>query len=274
MFPFSVKVLLTTILTTVNQSVLTFIFGRLFPITTVGIYNQANKWTTMGHSFVSSTMGQVAQPVLKVVVDDQERELRVFRKMIRFTAFISFPALFGLAMVAHEFILLTITDKWAACVPLLQILCVGGAFLPFYSLFHNMAISHRRSDIFLRCSVLQIFTQLIIILLFHRWGITTMVIAYSVFNAAFLLVWHFYTHRLSHLRLTYLMKDIIPFMLIALGVMAVTYHCTQPIENMSLVLAVRIVIAGSLYLGILKFLHAEILTECLRFAKEKFKEKK
>ena len=177
-------------------------------------------------------------------------------------------------MVAHEFILLTITDKWAACVPLLQILCMGGAFLPFYSLFHNMAISHGRSDIYLRCSVLQILSQLIIILLFHQWGITTMVIAYSVFNVAFLLVWHFYTHRLSHLSLPHLLKDIMPFMLIALGVMVVTYLCTQPIESLALVLAVRIVISGSLYLGILKLLHAEILTECLQFAKDKFKKKK
>ena len=35
MFPFSVKILVTTIINTINNNVLTFIFGNLFPMKTV-----------------------------------------------------------------------------------------------------------------------------------------------------------------------------------------------------------------------------------------------
>ncbi|MBQ3631612.1 MAG: lipopolysaccharide biosynthesis protein [Prevotella sp.] len=274
MFRFSVKVLATNILTTVNQNVLTFIFARLFPITAVGIYNQANKWNTMGHTLITNTMNQVAQPVLAAVNDDKERELRVFRKMIRFTAFLAFPIMLGLATVAHEFIILTITEKWAASIPLLQILCVGGSFMPFYTLYQNMAISNGRSDIYLHCSVIQILIQLAIIVVFYRWGITTMVIAYSVSNALFLFVWHLFTHELCGIRLRQLLSDIMPFALIALTSMVATYCLTMQIKPLLALLATRVVVAGCLYVAALKLLHAEILDECLQYVMDKYKRNK
>ena len=212
----------------------------------------------------------MAQPVLTAVNDDEQREQRVFRKMTRFTAFLSFPAMFGLAMVANEFIVITITDYWVNCVPLLQILAIGGAFLPFYILYQNMAISHGRSDIYLYCTIGQIAAQLAIILLFSRWGITTMVIAYSLFTIIYLFVWQIVTMSLSHISIWQSLKDILPFMLIAACCMGGTYIITRPISSLPLLLAIRIIIASSVYFLMLRLLHAEILNECIQFAKNKF----
>ena len=110
----------------------------------------------MGHSLVSGTIQQVAQPVMAEVTDDDDRERRVFRKMLRFTSFLSFPAMVGLALIAHEFITLTVGPHWEACVPLLQILAFGGAFMPIYTTYQNLVISKGRSDIYLWCNAIQI----------------------------------------------------------------------------------------------------------------------
>ena len=66
----------------------------------------------MGQLFISGMINGVAQPVLTKVSDDLERQKRVFRKMLRFTAFVSFPAMLGLGIVSEELIIITITDKW------------------------------------------------------------------------------------------------------------------------------------------------------------------
>ena len=105
MFAFSVKLLITNIINTVSNNVLTFIFGRFYPIDDVGNYSQAYNWNTKANSFISNTVGQIAQPVLSSVKDDRGKEQQVFRKMFRFTSFLSFPLMFGLALVSHEFIL-------------------------------------------------------------------------------------------------------------------------------------------------------------------------
>ena len=91
MFGFSVKILFTMILNTLSGNLLVFIFGRIFPMKAVGNFTQANKWNTMAYSFLTGTVAQVAQPVMAQISDDSQRERRVFRKMMRFTAMLSFP---------------------------------------------------------------------------------------------------------------------------------------------------------------------------------------
>ena len=269
MFRFSVKILFTNIINTLSQNLLTFIFGHLFHITTVGNYSQANKWNAMANSTISNTLGQVAQTVLVSVEDERDREVRVFRKMLRFTAFLSFPALFGLALVSHEFILFLLKDKWVGAVPLLQILCLGGAFLPFYTLYQNLAISNRRSDLYMWCNIAQIVVQLVVVLGFYRYGIIVTVWASSAFTIVWLLAWQLIANRLIGLRFTHMLLDTMPFMLSAMAVMIATYYATAWIDSLALLLVTRISLAALLYFAIMKIAKVQILDECLQYFSKK-----
>lgn len=265
MFPFAVKLLFTNILNTVSQHVLTFIFGRLLPIRDVGNYSQASKWNTMAHSFVSGTVAQVAQPVLAEVADDEEREQRVFRKMLRFTAFISFPVMFGLALVAHEFIILTIGSQWLDAIPLLRILCIMGAFMPFYTLFQNLVISQNRSDLYLWANIVQIALQIITVIALAPYGIITMVMGYSLFTVLFLCVWMVLAHRLIRVSLLHILADIVPFMLIAAAVITVTHFISSFVTAPILLLPLRIIVAFVLYIITMKILRVKLLDEFAQF---------
>ena len=265
MFRFSSKLLVTNMLTVVSQNVLTFIFGKLLPITTVGLYSQANKWNTMGSSLIANTMTQVAQPVLSNVTDEKERQERVFRKMLRFAAFLSFPLMLGLSLVAHEFIMLTVGPTWERCVPLLQILCVGGAFLPLHTLYQNFIISRGRSDIYLRLVSLQIILQIGITLILSSQGITVMVAAFSALNVLFTVCWHYALRRIHPLKTLDALKDIIPFALIAAVCMVMTRYATLWTDTLWLLFTIRVILVALLYLGILKLLHAQTLEECINF---------
>ena len=277
MFPFSVKVLVTSIINTINNNVLTFIFGNLFPMKTVGNFSQAMKWDTMAYTTISGTIEQVAQPILVEISDDKDRELRVFRKMMRFTAFLVFPCLFGLSLVAEEFILVTISSKWVDSVPLLQILCIGGAFMPFYTMYQHLVISAGRSDIYMWCNIGQIILQIAIIIAFHSYGIVTMVIAYTAFTIAWLGIWHIFAKRLIGIRYRDLFKDIAPFMLASAGVMVITHYLTTLLSNNIIpyiaspyiLLPLRIAIAAALYYAVMKVARVKIMDECISYVKRK-----
>lgn len=265
-FSFSMKILVTMIVNTVNQNMLTVIFGRLFrDARVVGNFFQAYKWDSMAFQTVGGMVGQVAQPVLVSVRDEKDREQQVFRKMLRFTSFLSFPALFGLALIAREFILCTIGWKWIECVPLLQILCISGAFMPVYTLYQNLIISHGRSDINMWLNIGQIALQLGVILAFYQQGITTMVMAYTTFNILWLLMWMIFAKRIIGLRIVDTAKDMLPFVLCGGVVMLITYYSTRMIANIYLLLAVRVVIAAALYYGVMRLLNVVILRECLQY---------
>ena len=263
---FAMNILVTMIVNTVNNNMLTFIFGKLFARTpqVVGNFFQAFKWNTMAYQMVSGSIEQVAQPVLV-----ERGEIRVFRKMLRFTAFLAFPAMFGLSLVANEFILSTIGPRWEACVPLFRILCVGGAFMPFYSLYKNLIISQGRSDINMWLNISQIVLQMALIFLTYRHGIITVVCAYTILNIVWLIVWQLYANKLIGVRLWDVCKDTIPFALISAVLMEAIWFVTMGITNSYLLLFVRILLAVILYATIMRLLRVKMMDDCIQFLKGK-----
>lgn len=275
MAPFAMNILVTKIVNTVSNNILTNIFGKLFPDRLVGNYSQAYKWDTMANSLVANTVGQIAQAVLVEASpsdhSEGSSELQVFRKMLRFTCFLSMPLMFGFALVANEFILITIGDKWTGCVPLLQVLCLSGAFVPLYTMYQNLAMSQGRSDIFMWLNIGQIALQIVIVMLFYRFSMLIMVCAYSIFMILWLIPWHIFTGRLIRYRWTDAFKDIAPFALSAMFTMAVTYWATDMITNLYILIAIRFCLAATIYYGIMKIAKVQILIECEQFILKRIK---
>lgn len=271
MFAFSYKVLITAVLTTINNNMLTVVLGRLFPAASVGNYNQANKWNTMANQLVSNTIAQVAQPVLMRVNDDQERQRRVFGKMMRFTAFLAFPAMFGLSLVAPQVILIAIGEKWIDSIPLLQILCISGAFIPMYTVYQNLFLSMGKSDYYMWLTISQIVIMLAAVMACHSMGVKAMVVAFACISILWLLVWQVFASRLIGYRFMSMMRDLTPFLFIAIAVMGLTWLVTMPVSNIYLLLMIRVIVAFLLYVTVMKLSRAVIFKECMDYLSDKFR---
>ena len=264
MIGFSSKILITNIINQVNNNILSFIFGRLFTAGAVGNYTQAAKWNTMGHSLISGTMQQVAQPVLASINEEENRQLNVFRKMLRFTAFLSMPAMLGLAFIA-DFIVVLLGEQWTDSVPLLRMLCISGAFLPIHTLYQNLFISHGRSDTYMWCSVALVITQIVVVMVFATWGIEIMIAAYVITLILWTGIWQVLAYRLIQLCFTDLLKDVCPFLLATIGCIGVAYYTTLFITNVIALILSRIIITSLLYMAIMKIAHVKIFKECIQF---------
>ena len=267
MFRFSCKILATTIMTHVNNNVLNILLGHYFTPRDTGNYNQAYQWNTKCYSLVQSMVAQVAQPVLVSLNGKEGRQKDVFRKMMRFTAFITFPLLFGFGLVAKEFIVTAIGEKWLASAQLIQILCLSGAAMPLSTLFSNMIISKGKSGTFFWCTFTLGLVQIATMIMIWPMGIRWMVIAYTLLNTSWLLVWLFFVRRLIGYGYWMFFCDVMPFALAAAGVMGVAYVATMPLSNMIALLITRFVIAVVLYYVVMKIARVKILAECERFVK-------
>ena len=267
MFRFSCKILATTIMTHVNNNVLNILLGHYFTPRDTGNYNQAYQWNTKCYSLVQSMVAQVAQPVLVSLNGEEGRQKDVFRKMMRFTAFITFPLLFGFGLVAKEFIVTAIGEKWLASAQLIQILCISGATMPLSTLFSNMIISKGRSGTFFWCTFTLGLVQIATMIMIWPMGIRTMVITYTLLNTSWLLVWLFFVRRLIGYGYWMFFCDVMPFALAAAGVMGVAYVATMPLSNLIALLISRFIIAVVLYYVVMKIARVKILAECERFVK-------
>ena len=278
LFPFSFKIMVSAIFTQVNNYIMNLLLGHYYGETNTGHYNQAYLWSSKCFLLVGNMMKQVDQTVLVGLHDERERQLMVLRKMVRFTTFIAFPLLFGLGLVSHEFIVLTIGEKWTFSASLLPYLCLCGAFMPLSTLLTDAIISQHRSDIYLWSTMVLGILQMVLLVGLWRQGIYTMVIAYTVINILWVFVWHFFTHRLMGYRLLSFLKDILPFAFAAAGVMGVTGFVTEFIVDslqltddylrLWVLLLSRVVIAAVLYYCVMRIAGAVILKECLAFIRK------
>ena len=272
MFGFSSKLLITNIANLMNNNLLTVILGKAFDAQAVGNYSQANKWNGMGHQLITGMVGSVALPVLSKVRGDKERETRVFRKMLRFTAFTAFPAMIGLAVVSEELIVLAVGEKWLGSVPMMRLLCLGGAFVPINSLFSNLIVSQGKSGIYMRNIVSQLLTQLVatvLVAVFHG-SVYTMILIYVLVNIAWLFVWQSYARRFISFGLLTLCKDLLPFLLAGVASCLVACAAAYCVGNyLALSLAVKIIVASGCYYAAMKLWDAQMLNECIAFLRKK-----
>ena len=273
MFGFSSKLLATNMLTTVNNQLLQSILGHFYLSTQVGQYSQANKWTTLGSTMLTGMVGNVAQPVLASVNEEEGRQLRIFRKMLRFTAMLSIPALFGLGLIAQEFIYLTIGEKWLPCVPYLQTLCIAGAFIPLNQMFSNLLISKGQSNYYFVSSCGFLILQLSAALLLYPYGIQNLLYAITALTIIWLPVWHYFAHRLVNITFWQTLKDIIPFLGAAIIAMFTAYWAATIFSHPLLTISTKIIVAIAVYSMIMQLSGAEIWKECTRFMLEKIHKK-
>lgn len=265
MFSFSSKLLITTFFIHINNNVFSMFLGRLFSIKQAGYYSQANKWTVMGYSIISGMLNSVVQPVLRESRDDKERLLKVFRKMLRFTAFVSFPLMLGLGAIAEEFIVITITDKWMDSVVLIKILCVWGAFYPVQVLFTGLFNSLSKPQIYMWNTMAMGILQIVCLVLSYPYGINVMVISFVALNLLNILFFRFYAGKYIGLTFIEFMLDILPFLLATLLSVGVAVYIADAISNIYISLLTKIVVAVAIYVSIMYVTRSVIFREVIAF---------
>lgn len=269
MFPFSVKLLFTNLFGQISANIFSVLLGKYYTVQQVGYYSQGYKWMNMGGGLINGMISGVAQPVFAQVTSEKERQVQVLRKMIRFTAFVAFPMMFGMALVSKELILIAVTDKWLPCVPIMQILCIWGAFSPICELYKSIAISRGKSDLYLWSNVLFGILQLSLLVLMLSFGMLWMVAAYVGAYFIWLIAWHLICNRLIKIRLWDVLKDITPYLVITWAVLGVAYWVASQFDNIYLSLVLKISVSVILYVGIMWLTNSVIFKECVQFMLKK-----
>ena len=266
MIGFSSKLMVNNIVYHINNNVLNVVLGRFYDKNDVGYFTQANKWNNMGYSVVSGMVSGVAQPVLaSIPSDDGERRLRAFRKMLRFTSFVSFPAMLGLALIAPEFITIAITEKWLPSAEMMQIICVAGAFIPISNLYSNLMVSLGKSSIVMWSNIVMSICYISSVLLLRGYGIYAMVCAYASVQIIWLIFWQTIGYKNVGITMINATMDIAPFLILASGSMALAYYLSSPISNIYISLACKIVVAAAAYVLSAWACGSATLRECAHY---------
>ncbi|MCR5820342.1 MAG: lipopolysaccharide biosynthesis protein [Bacteroidaceae bacterium] len=273
MWGFSWKLLVQNLFLQLNNNVFGVLLGRFYTARVAGVFSNARKWNDMAVSTIGNMVLGVAQPTLTSADNGDMGRLReIFRKMLRFTCFVSFPCLLGLSLISEDFIFCLI-PKWSDSAPLLSTLCIYGAFAPVVTLYSNLVISRGQSMVNLVNSVVICILIWAGLIAMRSYGVLAMTWFYVGVNTLWVLVWQFWARRLIGLRFSDAARDILPFFLFAAMVMILSWWLTSGMSAGWLRMGLKILLAVVLYIGILWVFGAKILSESIAYIINKKRDK-
>ena len=263
LFAFSSNILLANILNVLFLNIYSAIIGRLYSSRDLGYYSQANKWSDMGVTTLYGIIQNSTYTLFSAIQDDRERLLRSYRKTMKLTAFITFPALLALALTARPFILILLGDKWETSIPMFSLLLIAGIFTVLTTLNGNYIRIEGTSSLILRLEIFKVILfNIELALTWHLpilqllWGmVATRAIVYLVSIV-------FIGRRIGYSWHQQIL-DIMPSCATALLMVCFAYPVQLFIDNIYLLFVVQIGICIAFYLTINRYIQNDILNELI-----------
>lgn len=257
------KLLASGLLNTIYGNIYPIIIGKCYSAADLGQYTRANGYAAIPSQSLTGVIQQVTFPVLSQIQDDDKRLATNYRRMLRFTVFIIFPIMIGMAALAHPLVIALVTDKWEQCVPYLQIVCFSLMWYPVHAINLNLLQVKGRSDLFLRLEIIKKILITVVVFACVPFGI--MGICYgSVFTSvACLAINTYYTGKLIDVGFVRQMMDMTPTLLASLAMGAVVFFAVMPFGSDVVKLAVGIPLGMVIYVAIAKVFRMPELQEAL-----------
>ena len=257
------KLLASGLLDTIYGNIYPIIIGKFYSAADLGQYSRAQGYAAMPSQSLTGVIQQVTFPVLSQIQDDDQRLAGSYRRMLRFTVFIVFPIMIGMAVLAHPLVIALVTDKWAQCVPYLHIICFSSMWYPVHAINLNLLQVKGRSDLFLRLEIIKKAMITVVVIVCVPFGIIGICCGSVFTSLACLAINTYYTGKLINVGFVRQMMDMTPTLLASLAMGAVVFFAVMPFDGDVVKLAVGIPLGMVIYLGIAKVFRMPELQEAL-----------
>ena len=255
LFGFGSKLLASGLLDTLYRNLYLIVIGKVFKASDLGYYTRAHQFTDFASSNVTGILQRVTYPVLCTIQNDDSRLADVYRRLLKTSAFIIFPLMMGLAAVARPMILSFLTEKWLFSAVIIEVLCFAQMWYPVHAINLNLLQVKGRSDLFLRLEIIKKILGVIMLCITLPLGLIPMCWGMLVNSIIALIINTHYTGKLINLGFLAQMKDLLPTLLLSLGVGATVYFTVSLITmNSWALLGLGVAEGIILYVGVAKLL--------------------
>ncbi|MBR4341073.1 MAG: lipopolysaccharide biosynthesis protein [Bacteroidales bacterium] len=126
LFGFGFYMFLTNIISTFCNNIQGLLIGRFYNSATMGYYSKARSTEEMASTSISNVMSQVTYPLYAECQDDMPMLINVIKRITSSIAYVTFPLMLLLILLAKPVFVLLFSERWLESVPFFQILCVAG----------------------------------------------------------------------------------------------------------------------------------------------------
>ena len=263
------KILAVGILDTMFNNIYPLVIGKFYNAKDLGNYTRAQQFADLPVANVTGVLQRVTFPVLSAIQYEDERLKNNYLRLLRITAFVMFPMMFALAILAKPLILVLLGEKWLGCVVLLQIFCFAKIWTPINAVNLNLLQVKGRSDLFLK---LEIYKKIIIILAMFitiPQGIFWMVGGTVVTTFIAFIINTYYTRKLINIGLCAQICEFIPITITTFFMVGCIFLVFCISDNIYLRLFGGLVVGISIYVSLAKIFKLRAWQDVLLFVAKK-----
>lgn len=255
------------LMNTIQANIAPVIIGKYFSPAELGLYNKAQSFSILPISQLNTTISSVTFPVLSKINDDREKQSVYYRKMIRTACFVSFPIMMLLSGLAKPVVLILLTEKWADCILLLQILCFATMWGPMSSLNLNILQVSGRTDLYFNLEIKKKIISLFLMFISLPFGLTWFCVSMVVYQFVCIYINVKSANKVLPISLHEQLKDVLPSFLLSLLTFLVPLWTTFLFENHWLQLLIGGVAGITIYIGLAYMLRFEGLVSAIYLLK-------
>ena len=215
MFGFGSRLLAAVLLNQIFENIYLLVIGKLFSANDLGIFTRAKTVQELPSQTLSGMVGRVTFPVFSAIQDDPARLKRGLKKVLTMLALMNFPMMIGLATIARPLVLVLLTEKWAECIPYLQLLCLVELLFPLHLINIHTLQALGRADLILRLEIIKKVLVVINIAITVRWGISAMIYGMIAMSIICYYLNSYYTGVLISYPIREQLRDLFPYLIMA-----------------------------------------------------------
>lgn len=156
LFGFGSKLLISATMAVTENSINDLIIGKIYKPESLGFYTRAKQFPEITAGTLNSVLNNSTFPMMASLQDDADELLRTFKKLIKMSALLVFPAMVGISLLSKSIILVLLGENWLQSTDLLFWLALSYIFVPLSSLNLNLLNAIGRSDLFLKIDISKI----------------------------------------------------------------------------------------------------------------------
>ena len=271
MLSYGWKVLVTTVVYTIEGDLRSLIIGKKFGSADLAYYDQGKKFPNLLVTNINTSISNVMFPVLSESQNDPTRLKQLCRRAVRIGIYLLSPLLIGLMGVADTFVIAILSEKWAPCIPFLRILTLVFLVRPFTTTCQQSILSVGRSDITLKIEI--IVNAVAIGILFYSVFILESVLGIAIGTLIAELVsmgmFMYYENKIIRYSYKEQLQDLLPSLGLATvrGVIVYIVHFLPIYKGLALIL--QVVIGAAFYFAASYVLQFEPFVYLVGMLKEK-----
>lgn len=262
LFGFGSKLLAGGLLHTLYTNMYSLVIGKAYSSSDLGYFNRAFTITQYPSSNITNILTRVTYPVECRMQDDNGKLQEKFFLFIRLTAFVVFPMMTGLAAIADPLIRLILTDKWAGCIPYMQIICFAYMWDPVMRMSWDLLNAKHRSDYSLKSEIIKKIVAFAILFATIPFGLDIICLGLILYSLADIFIVTRYTRKiLPDVTFRNEMKVLLPVFLQSIAMGTTVYVIIQFINSLWLQLICGITVGIGAYLIMTYLFDRDIIIE-------------